>query len=165
LRFSSLDENRHDTLPQLAMTPMIDVVFLLIVFFLTVKFAERTGELQARLPKAQGVIPRLERTEALASPEVWIKISPAKSGMLIPQGQMEPLDIQLNARPCKDFEDLHYELEILLARIRQDGSKPVVVMDLAGDLLYQSVVSAINVARQAGIEDLNFTPPTRTLAR
>ena len=165
MEFTEHEDRESVSTPQLAMTPMIDVVFLLIVFFLTVKFAERAGELEARLPKVEGVIPRLQQTRAPDSPEVWIRISPGKVGGVIEDGQLQPLTIALNDQPIDDFEDLHYELTMLTARIEQSGQKPFVVLDLDSELVYQSVASAINVTKRVGIENLNFTPPTSGLAR
>ena len=159
MEFNEHKEDRTVGTPQLSMTPMIDVVFLLIVFFLTVKFAEHAGELETRLPKAEGVIPRLQQSEVPDSPEVWIKVRPGKPGANVENGQLEPLKIELNSGPVKGFEELRYELIVLLARIRHSGDEPFVVLDMDGKLAYQSVVSTINVAKSAGIEDLNFTPP------
>jgi len=159
VEFSEREERRTVRTPQLAMTPMIDVVFLLIVFFLTVKFAEHAGELETRLPKAEGVIPRLQQSDLPDSPEVWIKVRPGKPGSTVENGQLEPLKIELNSGPVKDFEELHYELVVLLARIRHSGDEPFVVLDMDSKLAYQSVVSTINVAKSTGIENLNFTPP------
>lgn len=165
MTFSEAEGRERSHMPQLAMTPMIDVVFLLIVFFLTVKFAERAGQLETRLPKAEGIIPRLEQPQTPDSPEVWIRVEPGQMGTAVENGQIEPLLIVLNETRVKDLEELHYELVLLLARIKQAGDKPFVVLDLSSDLLYQSVVSTINVTKRAGIAQLNFTPPSAVLVQ
>lgn len=160
MEFHEREKDRTVRTPQLSMTSMIDVVFLLIVFFLTVKFAEHAGELETRLPKAEGVIPRMQRSDVPDSPEVWIKVRPGKPGSTVENGQLEPLKIEINSGPVKNFEELHYELTVLLARIKHAGDEPFVVLDMDGKLAYQSVMSTINAAKSAGIENLNFTPPS-----
>ena len=152
-------------IPQLPMTPLIDVVFLLIVFFLTVKYAEEQGALAARLPRVEGVTPRLELREKNVSPEIWIKVRRAASGVAVEAGEVEPLSIEMNAKSVRSYQDLNFQVALLLEQIKQSGEKPFVVLDLGGDILYQSAVSAVNAVKGAGVEDVNFTPPDSTLSR
>ena len=49
---------------ELAMTPMIDVVFLLLIFFMTAtKFKTSEGDVQANLPKDRGSKATMEKTQ------------------------------------------------------------------------------------------------------
>ncbi len=50
-----LSRHKHETLPRINMTPMIDVVMLLLIFFMTVSEISRQYELQVKLPELEGV--------------------------------------------------------------------------------------------------------------
>ncbi|HRX77729.1 MAG TPA: biopolymer transporter ExbD [Pirellulaceae bacterium] len=49
-----LTKRRRNTRPEMDMTPMIDIVFLLIIFFMTVTQVSKLNKEQLELPKLQG---------------------------------------------------------------------------------------------------------------
>lgn len=49
-----LTKRRRDTRPEMDMTPMIDIVFLLIIFFMTVTQVSKMNKEQLDLPKLKG---------------------------------------------------------------------------------------------------------------
>ena len=60
LRTDSLEE------PQLNLTPMIDIVFLLIIFFMVgTRFSENEQQYEIELPKASAVEPMTSRPDAI----------------------------------------------------------------------------------------------------
>ena len=73
---------------ELEMTPMIDVTFLLLIFFiLTLKFKVLEGKLSAYLPKDQGLTSELnEESEAV---EIRIEVVPGQAGRRVFAGGEE----------------------------------------------------------------------------
>ncbi|HUG70439.1 MAG TPA: biopolymer transporter ExbD [Pirellulaceae bacterium] len=49
-----LTKHRRNTRPEMDMTPMIDIVFLLIIFFMTVTQVSKLNKEQLELPKLKG---------------------------------------------------------------------------------------------------------------
>ena len=49
-----LSKRRRDTLAIMDMTPMIDIVFLLLIFFMTVSQVSEINKIQLSLPKLEG---------------------------------------------------------------------------------------------------------------
>jgi len=49
-----LSKNKRDTQSQMNMTPMIDVVFLLLIFFMTVSQVSKVDKVQLQLPELKG---------------------------------------------------------------------------------------------------------------
>jgi biopolymer transport protein ExbD len=49
-----LTKHRRSTRPEMDMTPMIDIVFLLIIFFMTVTQVSKLNKEQLELPKLKG---------------------------------------------------------------------------------------------------------------
>ncbi|MDA1050037.1 MAG: biopolymer transporter ExbD [Planctomycetota bacterium] len=49
-----LTKRRRNTRPEMDMTPMIDIVFLLIIFFMTVTQVSKLNKEQLELPKLKG---------------------------------------------------------------------------------------------------------------
>lgn len=49
-----LTKRRRETRPEMDMTPMIDIVFLLIIFFMTVTQVSKLNKEQLELPKLKG---------------------------------------------------------------------------------------------------------------
>ena len=98
---------------KLEMTPMIDVTFLLLIFFMcTIKFKTLEGKLDAFLPKGQGVNP----TEAPAVEAIQLEINLVKPGQRIQgaayaaNGQVIPYDGE-----C-EFHLLNHEVSYRLGR-------------------------------------------------
>ena len=53
-----LSKHRRAGVPLMNMTPMIDVVFLLLIFFMTVSQVSQINRERLRLPKEKGYIGR-----------------------------------------------------------------------------------------------------------
>ena len=58
-------QDKVEDTPSLAMTPMIDITFLLLIFFmLACKFRTIEGKLKAFLPKGQGQYKKINISQA-----------------------------------------------------------------------------------------------------
>ena len=127
-------KTQQEEQPVLNLTPMIDVVFLLIIFFMVgTKFAEMERKIELEVPSV-GQLSAL--TEA---PEKRV-INVYQNGELSFDGQDVTL-AQLREMLSNSLEQ-YRQLGVL---IRGDGVGP-----------YQNVASVIGVCRQAGIEQIEL---------
>jgi biopolymer transport protein ExbD len=155
---------------ELPLTPMIDVVFLLNIFFVCVQFRALAGQLEARLPKTPGIVNRIRSEEELLDNNIWVRVEtpPAwkersaadeTTGSLNEAGLAQPVLISVNGQPVSDFDALQYELASRKFRLEADGLKALVILELAPGLMFQNVVSTVNAAKKARFSAISFTPP------
>ena len=123
-------------LSSLSMTPLIDIVFLLLIFFLvTTRFSEEDHELEVMLPTASEAKPLIEKPK-----EIFINI-----------------DEQGAFFVGKKAVDLA-KMEALLASA--DINNPMgqtVVIRADKRCKWDNVVAAINACHRAGIHDIRPT--------
>ena len=146
------------------MTPMIDVVFQLLVFFMcTIQFRTLEGRLSAYLPK--GVGPNPSAVEPLE--RVTLAISVRVPGTrLEPRGNL-PWDgegpfrfgpdrdvvYDVGPRQLHDRTSLTERLEQLHAGMPERGLS----IDARPGSVYADVIGALDCAIAAGFEDISFT--------
>jgi biopolymer transport protein ExbD len=127
--------HQHDELPTLNLTSLIDVLFLLIIFFMVAtKFDE------------------MERNIEVAVPEV----SQAGDGMPPPQ----PMLVQVLADGKLELDGKAVSVDELTSRLaaaRTPVTEPSVVIRGDATCAFQHVASALAACRQAGISDLGIT--------
>lgn len=154
----------------LPLTPMIDVVFLLIIFFVSIQFKRLAGELEARLPKTPGVVNRIEPEDQLIDNYIWVNVRALpfwkqktvidpKTGKPKVSAEGQPVTISVNNQPISDFDALQYELSSKKSQLEADGKKPLVILELDPRLMFQNVVSTVNAAKKAKFANISFTPP------
>jgi biopolymer transport protein ExbD len=116
------------------MTPMIDVVFLLLVFFVCASVG-RTPDLLLPAKLGAGNTATAEAskspgdTDEWESPEVRVKLSvgaPNDSGTAKPSGSSE-LIVEMNSRHLKGIDDLRKRLE----RLSAVNSDAQIILDVA----------------------------------
>lgn len=126
---------QHDELPALNLTSMIDVLFLLIIFFMVAtKFDE------------------MERSIEVAVPEV------AQAGETTPP--QHPLVVSVSADGHLDLDGSAVtaeELTTRLAAARTPLTEPTVVIHGDSKCPFQYVADALGACRQAGISELGIT--------
>ena len=166
---------------KLEMAPMVDVVFLLLIFFVSIQFKRIAGILEARLPRHPGVVHQLDDRERLIDRHIWVRVRPvegwrdeyarrARSGARDLQDvvvEIDHRDVRLDMDRPTDTEMTREALfDALVGALRRrkqwlqdEGKVPVVVLDLEGELTYQNVVSTVNAAKRAQFADISFTPP------
>lgn len=128
-------KTHQDEIPQLNMTPMIDCVFLLLIFFLVAtRLEEQTPQIPLQLPEV------VDRGALSPAPEKLV-INVYRDG-----------SITLDNRPVT-LEELTAQLTILrqhypdlAVMVRGDGMGP-----------YQYVAQALNACKQADIRQLNIS--------
>ncbi len=120
---------------ELNLTPMIDVVFLLLIFFMvTTTFNEKT-ELKIELPEVQSA--RLKEE----SVEVILSIKP-NGTFYVNQQQVKGNDINALSEIILETAK---ELRVTKLMINADAKTP-----------HQAVMTALEAASQAGISNIGF---------
>jgi len=124
---------------QVNMTPLIDVVFLLLIFFMvTTSFPDQQLSLQ---------LPTASSSEANQPPRANVF-----SLALMADGRM-----QLGDQDISDAEGLKKSLEALL----DQQPEPALLIRAEQDTPHQQLVMALDIARQLGIQQLRIAtrPP------
>ncbi len=116
-------------------TPLIDVVFLLLIFFMVSTTFDRQSELNIELPEASGEITESEKVEI----EVFINAS----GKFIINGN----------------ETINTQIDTLLRALREaagDDNDPRIIIAADKNTTHQSVMTAMDAARQMGFIHITF---------
>lgn len=138
LRTDSLDE------PQLNLTPMIDIVFLLIIFFMVgTRFSRIEQQYDVELPTAAPVEPMTSRPDAIV-------VNVSQNGTVAIAEQSLSLA----------------ELSAHLEKARQAYSEQTVLIRGDGAGMYQSIVDVMDICHKARIHrfSLAFQPVTEGAA-
>lgn len=130
---------------ELQLTPMIDVVFLLLVFFLWTSSFEQ---------------PEFDLPSALAEPPMGLANQPKTPPpaeafdeiILTVGGTPDTLRLTLNGSVVSDIETLRGQL----TEVVQLGAQPPVVVDPEPNTSVGMVIDVYDVARQAGLERVLF---------
>jgi biopolymer transport protein ExbD len=126
---------QHDEIPTLNLTSMIDVLFLLIIFFMVAtKFDEMERDIQV-------AVPQVVQAGNDASPPKPLVVSVHADGRL-----------DLDGKVLSETE-----LASQLAARRTPLSEPTVVIHGDAKCAFQHVASALGACRHAGISELGIT--------
>ena len=128
-------KTHHDEAPSINLTPMIDIVFLLIIFFMVgTKFTE------------------IERKLALEVPQI------SDAGALAPAPSKRVINVFRDGRIELDQQEVTLEdLTKQLSAARSEYSDLGVVVRGDGESLYQNVATVLGACRSAGISDLGIS--------
>ena len=166
---------------KLVMTPMIDVTFLLLIFFMcTIKFKTLEGKLSAFLPPDVGVNP----TDAEASEETVLRVEVVRAGTrldplsaarlasrdpasVLPwsgvpgsrfvHGDDRLVRFQLGPRSTTDLDVLASRLrELHEAALARGEDKPALTLEPGAGIVYEDVVHALDRAVQANYTEIRF---------
>ena len=174
-----------DERPRLAMTPMIDIIFQLLIFFMfAMKFASGEGFLQSCLPADRGIVPN--RPVPLVVQEVRVKLLWADRGDWSrlyrrpqddPDGRRGMTVLKVGGRylmrgagpsAVPDWDGLVRLLRRksrqylqLPASMRQQHPTQPVIIEAYRMVPFQEVVSALNAAIKAGVTDITFAAPQK----
>ena len=129
-------------LSSLSMTPLIDIVFLLLIFFLvTTRFEEEDHELEVMLPTASEAKPLVVQPK-----EIFINIDQAGTYFL--------------ANKSVDLDGLQ---SLLRQADINNPSGQTVVIRADRRCEWDNVVAAINACQRAGIHDIRPTTAGESL--
>lgn len=141
---------RQATVLTLNLAPMVDVVFLLLIFFIsTTTFKQAEGILPSRLPKQGGL------ASAVAPPITPIVVHVLQTGPG-PTDYAIRVENFVNAPPT--FNELASFLKEIQANPGFDETTPVVIQ-AANEVLWDHVVGCWNAAVRAGCRRISFGLP------
>ena len=127
--------SKRNNEPELNLTPLIDVVFLLLIFFMVSTTFERESEISIELPEAAG--------EEVKDESFTIEISiDGKGYYFINQKKLKNNKIETLKRGIRE--------------VRADHENPRLVINADKNTPHQSVVIAMDAARQLGLVHLTF---------
>lgn len=121
--------------PDVNLTPLIDVVFLLLIFFMVSTTFERETEISIELPEASGKQVENDR---------------------------QPVEISIDAKGryfVNKVEVINTQLDTLKQEIKRaagDQAKPQVLLSVDKATPHQAVITAMDAARQLGFVNLTF---------
>ena len=128
-------KTQHDEMPQLNLTSMIDVVFLLIVFFMcAAKFAEMERDIDLRLPEV------------------------AKADAAAPAAKGRQVAVYADGRIALDNQDVTLEgltAQLAAAIAEQPGFSVVILGDAACN--FERVAQALAACKEAGVSRLTVS--------
>jgi len=127
--------------PDVNLTPMIDVVFLLLLFFMVSTSFIRESSLKVDLPEATG--------QALTEKQAPIDIVINTEGQFI-------IDEVTLLKPDNT------QLEAQLKKAVGDTQDPHIIISADADTDYQHIVSAMDVAQQLGYTRLTLATRQKT---
>jgi len=153
--------SRSQSKIELMMTPMIDIVFQLLIFFImSFKIAVAEGDFNVKMPLAA---PREGMPQDDTLPPMKVRLTAQPGGDLA--------GISLNENRFADFNQLHQYIIGVIGDERGPGSRQAtaeVELDCDYNLRYENVVRAVTsvsgyVGRDGNIvklvEKLKFAPP------
>ena len=126
----------RDDEPQLNLTPLIDVVFLLLIFFMVSTTFDKQAELSIDLPEADGKPVKTQKN---------FKIEIAIDG----QGHYF-----VNQRRLK--EDSLKTLKSAIEITKANHKNPQVIISSDKNTPYQAFITAMDAAKQLGLEHVNL---------
>lgn len=128
--------------PEVNLTPLIDVVLLLLIFFMVSTSFVREAEINLRLPEASA-------TDASDVPSDALEITVTESGTYL-----------VNGRPLVNSE--RRTLRAAIERLIGEERNVPVYIRADANATHQAVVTAMDVAGQLGFVNVNIatvTPP------
>lgn len=147
---------------EMTMTPMIDMVFLLLIFFMcATKFRTVEGKIDSNLP-ADGTKPT--PPPAVLPEKYIIYLDPADArfeGYDIAREYRSEADVrlQLDGRPLASYDALERELSAVFSLANRNPDKVAVEIAANEYLAFQPVAEAIGRCHKVGIQQLKFRLP------
>lgn len=121
--------------PQLNLTPLIDVVFLLLIFFMVSTTFNKQSEISIELPEASG--------KPLKTDKFVIEIEIDNQGRYF-----------VNQQRVKDNKVITLKRAIRLTQGKEKNPQLIISSDR--NTPYQAVITAMDAARQLGLVNLTF---------
>jgi|GEM_PF-1276664 biopolymer transport protein ExbD len=167
-----LGRRAHEGAPEVSITPLIDVVFLLLIFFLcTLRFRAIEGRLDLSLPLDRG---GMATSAALPAEPVRIllrapsgasaafPVSLQRRGAKQPMGSVTAISSPRTAHEecvlATDPPDTFVRFEAWLRELRAAGQAPRAQIEVEGAVAHAVVVAVLNDLVGAGFKDVSFAP-------
>jgi len=153
-----------DAKVEIQMTPMLDMIFQLLIFFiLTFKPVIDEGQFgvtMSNLPGGTAALPALVpgMGDDTGAEQKDIQFIPPLRVQLVagPDGHIAPGGVVLGDRALQSMDYLLFELRTTVQGAPDDFE---VVIEAHANLHYQYVVQAVNAISHAGVKKINFGTP------
>ena len=139
------------------LTPMIDVTFLLLIFFLYSRFRSPEAELGADIPSLGASAVVVEDIEILKRRQILVNIGMAESGDVI--AKVGKIEAPVAQKIGDAYAAKTSELIGLLHSRAQAEPESFVILKPGRSVPFGCIVWCFDSARLAGIEDISFAPP------
>ena len=130
-----------------AMTPMIDVVFLLLIFFVCASLGSKPESLLG-IDLSQGTTDTIDLNPPTEPDptvtELWLKLYPSPTG--------NATFVELNQREFQSLDDL----ESALRSLGEIAADSPVILDVDGDVVAGDWVRVDDACRAAGFESIQY---------
>jgi biopolymer transport protein ExbD len=126
--------NRKDDIEEVNITPLIDIVFLLLIFFMISTTFKQEFEVGIELPQAESESKMVDKV---------LEISIDKTGTYYVNGQ-------------KLINTQSSSIKSALQKTAKGNFKMPVVISADGDTPHQAVIRAMDAAKQLGFSRLTF---------
>ena len=157
----------NETECKLNLTPMIDVTFLLMIFFLlTLRFKTLEGKLSAYLPKDVGV--NVEQAEPIEKVEIRLtvvspgtKVDPNDASKPYGgEGRFEYVDrkirYHIGPRTTEDIAVVEERLASLFQAAKAAGQKRPATIDARPGTTYGDIIPVLDAAVAVGFDEITF---------
>lgn len=141
------------------LTPMIDVTFLILIFFLmTIQFRTLDGKLESRMPKQEGVnrseAPKVDRARVVIEVErEGTRLDPVADAPWSGEGSFRFGDDRVLRYTCgpRSVRDLA-GVQAYLETMRELDPEVELVIDARADTIYADAIAVLDLAGVVGIE-------------
>ena len=164
MRFRKLRSTTGDAKVEIQMTPMLDMIFQLLIFFiLTFKPVIDEGQFGVNMSSLPGstsalptMVPGMGDDTATDTKDIQF-IPPLRIRLIAgPDGNLTSGGILLGDRPLQSMEYLLFELR---STVRGAADDFEVVIEADSKLHYRFIVQAVNAISHAGVKKINFGTP------
>ena len=145
MRVPSSHHSRETQFDQ-AMTPMIDVVFLLLIFFVCASVGQMV-ESKMTVDLSSGGVESEMKAPTPQKPwvtEVWLKLKRDEIN--------QKTTVEMNGREFVEFEPLEADLRAL-AELSPDSP---IILDIAGEVPAGDVIHVDDACRAAGFQSISY---------
>lgn len=116
-------------------TPLIDVVFLLLIFFMVTTTFDRESEIEVTLPEAS--------VDKVVREDIMIEVTVTNQGTFFINGK-RVINTQIST------------LKQAMLKVAKGRSDPPIIINADSNATHQAVVSVMDAARQLGFVHLSF---------
>jgi len=136
------------------LTPLLDVVFQLITFFmLVINFSSENYDQRVRLPVAESARP-IEDDQRISEDRLVLNVD--REGHLLIGGEVQPLH--------KAIQTIKHEADLVKLNLRAAGGKPdpsgslptTIILRADRDATFSSVISLIKACQSNGFRKFNL---------
>jgi len=134
-----------------SLTAMIDVVFLLIIFFLFGQFRKLEGEFLARLPEHPGIIAAPEKIERLTPGQVLIRLESREDNIVY----------KVDNRVYFDRTIMEKALADSIKDRKGEEDSPIYIIDFDDAIPVGETINIYDFLLSLGVKDVSFASPSQ----